>query len=236
MTVVHESVGAAGPGALPFPDVGLVVAAGGSSRRFGAAGNKLLRDLDGLPVVCHCLRTLGSVVLPRHIVLVVAAGSEDDFRLAVDRAGLSGEIRMTPGGTNRTESVWNGVCALPPACSLVAVQDAARPRTGVELLERCVASARLHGSGVAAHRVTDTIKVADPGGIVLSTPARDTLWAAETPQVFRRDWLEAACRTVLESGAEATDDAQAVEHLGHPVHLVESRLPNPKITYPHDLA
>jgi 2-C-methyl-D-erythritol 4-phosphate cytidylyltransferase len=63
---------------------------------------------------------------------------------------------------------------------------------------------------------------------------RDGLWAMETPQCFRLDLLRAAYEQVLKTGAVVTDEVSAAQLAGHPVYLVESRLPNPKLTFPED--
>lgn len=215
-------------------DCGLIVAAGGSSSRFGH-GNKLLMDLAGLPVFCHCLRAFLPLLPAGRAVLVVPAASEPLFAAALAAAGWGERVRLVPGGASRQASVQAGLAALPAAATIVAVQDAARPLATAELLARCVASARACGSGVAAHRVVDTIKAATAEGAVTATPDRRALWAAETPQVFRRDWLAAAYELVARDGLEVTDDAQAVQLAGHPVQLVESQQDNLKITRAADL-
>ncbi len=223
------------PGATELlSDCGLIVAAGGSSSRFGQ-GNKLLMDLAGLPVFCHCLRAFLPLLPAGHAVLVVPVASEPLFAAALAAAGWSGCVRLVHGGTSRQASVQAGLAMLPAAATIVAVQDAARPLVTAELLARCVASARACGSGVAAHRVVDTIKAATVAGEVMATPDRRALWAAETPQVFRREWLDAAYDLVAREGLEVTDDAQAVQLAGHPVQLVESQQDNLKITRAADL-
>jgi 2-C-methyl-D-erythritol 4-phosphate cytidylyltransferase len=65
---------------------------------------------------------------------------------------------------------------------------------------------------------------------------RTGLWSAQTPQVFRRDWLADAYARRGELGRDVTDDAQLVEAAGHPVHVVEGIPTNVKITTKDDLA
>ncbi|MEN0015907.1 MAG: 2-C-methyl-D-erythritol 4-phosphate cytidylyltransferase, partial [Solirubrobacteraceae bacterium] len=67
------------------------------------------------------------------------------------------------------------------------------------------------------------------------TLVRSELWAVQTPQVFRRDWLDRALSAGDELLAVATDDASLVEALGGRVGLVPSGPENFKITTPHDL-
>jgi 2-C-methyl-D-erythritol 4-phosphate cytidylyltransferase len=215
-------------------DCGLIVAAGGSSSRF-AQGNKLLVDLAGLPVFCHCLRAFLPLVPPGQVVLVVPAAQEEDFLAALTAADMQDRLCVVHGGDSRQASVQAGLAALPSSATLVAVQDAARPLVTAELLSRCVLSTRQVGSGVAAHRVVDTIKTATAAGLVSDTLERQRLWAAETPQVFRSDWLTQAYARVSEHNLAVTDDAEAVQLAGYPVQLVESRQANVKITHGADL-
>jgi 2-C-methyl-D-erythritol 4-phosphate cytidylyltransferase len=223
-------------GTLPFADVGLVVAAAGSGSRYSPERSKLFEPLGGEPLFLRCLRTFASVIRADLTVLVVSPAGQERFRQALQALPGGAQITVVPGADSRAESVRCGLAALPGAASLVAVQDAARPLTALDVLCRCLAAARLGGSGVAARRVTDTIKVADAAGRVIATPDRATLWAAETPQVFRRADLERAYCAALCAGRYPTDEAAAIAALGLPVQLVESLLPNPKVTHPNDAA
>jgi 2-C-methyl-D-erythritol 4-phosphate cytidylyltransferase len=218
-----------------FEDVGIVVAAGGSATRFGGERNKLLCELNGLPVVCHCLKTfLAGGVPAESIVVVVPEAQSSDFRAVFEEHSLPA-VRLINGGVARQDSVWAGINALPACVGIVAIHDAARPFTTLELLAACVESARERGSGVAAHKVTDTVKIAKADGQVMSTPDREILWAAETPQVFRRSLIESAYGRLALSGARLTDDAQAVEQMGGDVFLVAHESENRKITFARDL-
>ena len=210
---------------------GVIFAAGGSSTRFG--GNKLFAPLGGMPLFCHALKRFSEWLPPNHCVLVVPLAEMDNFSQIIAEQNLN-NIIIAEGGATRFHSVASGLRSLPKEISLVAVQDAARPLTSLALLQACLQSARECGSGVAAHRVVDTIKTASTDGMVIGTPDRQSLWAAETPQAFRREWLEAAYG-LNTSSQVPTDDAQAVQNAGFPVKLVENHEPNLKVTYPADL-
>ncbi len=217
-------------------DVGLVVAAAGSSSRFGPERNKLLEDFRGLPLFCHCLRNLTSVVPAENVCLAVSAQQRDVFAAALQKSGLPlDERHLLNGGESRSATVSRCLQHLPQHVQLAAIQDAARPFTTAALLESCVDSARRTGSGVAARRVTDTIKQAQADGRVLNTLDRNTLWATETPQVFNLELIRDAYDRVLTRGSTVTDDAQAAEIAGHDVYLVEHETTNIKITYTTDL-
>ena len=137
------------------------------------------------------------------------------------------------------ESIANAFAFLmtfPQAPEFIAIHDAARPLADAELLERCLATARECGAAIAAHRVIDTIHASSEGVFIDDTPIRETLWAAETPQVFRTELYARALREIDWRGNPPTDDAELVRQLPDvQVKLVENTEVNPKITYRHDL-
>ena len=150
---------------------------------------------------------------------------------AVGRAGAL----AVAGGASRSESVRNALLAAPASEDVVLVHDAARALASVELIEACIAGLEGFDAVVAAAPVTDTVKVADPDGVVTATLERSALWAVQTPQVFRRSALERALAQPPEVLAAATDDAGLVEALGGRVGVVRAPHENLKITTPLDL-
>jgi 2-C-methyl-D-erythritol 4-phosphate cytidylyltransferase len=122
------------------------------------------------------------------------------------------------------------LAALPREHGWVAVHDAARALIRPDLVARCVADAMECGAAIAAIPLEDTIKRAALG-VVEATVPRAGLWRAQTPQVFRRDWLEAGHGLP----AAATDDASLVEAVGHRVKITPGDPLNFKITTAADL-
>ena len=76
---------------------------------------------------------------------------------------------------------------------------------------KCSARPRNRGCDLR-HAVSGTLKrVGSDRKIIQETVAREGLWEAQSPQVFRRDWLmEAYARR---DDFAATDDAQLIERL-----------------------
>jgi 2-C-methyl-D-erythritol 4-phosphate cytidylyltransferase len=118
----------------------------------------------------------------------------------------------------------------------VAVHDGARPLIHPSQISRCLAKARETGAAASARPVSETLKRADEAGRVCGSVDRSGLWIMETPQVFARPLLVQAYEAVLREGVLVTDEVSALERLGHPVWLVDNPTPNPKITWPPDLA
>ncbi len=216
-----------------------LIAAAGAGRRMGAGVNKVFMPLGGEPVLLHALRAFESCDAVDEIT-VVASPAEVDAASALVRAtrGLSKVRRVVAGGERRQDSVFNGLRSLDAACDIVVVHDGARPLIRPELIARVVAAARKSGAAIAAVPIRDTVKLVREG-VVVETLDRESLWAAATPQAFRRDLLEAAYEKALTSGADgpiATDDAMLAEAAGIAVTVVPGDADNIKITTRDDLA
>jgi 2-C-methyl-D-erythritol 4-phosphate cytidylyltransferase len=138
------------------------------------------------------------------------------------------------GGASRSESVRNAVLAAPEA-DVYVVHDAARPLVTPALVERCLAALDGVDGAIAAARVSDTVKEAGEDGRVTRTLDRSSLWAVQTPQVFRAEALRGALEVDEDVLAAATDDASLVEAAGGSVRVVEAPAENLKITAPADL-
>jgi 2-C-methyl-D-erythritol 4-phosphate cytidylyltransferase len=205
--------------------VALLVAAGRGERR-GDRGPKAFVTLAGRSLYEWSLEALSAA---RCIDRVVIAVPEDVV-------GIDGSV---VGGASRSESVRNALAAAARAGAdedVVLVHDAARPLVTPALVEACVAGLEGFDAVVAAAPVTDTIKHAPgPDLVVDRTLDRAALWAVQTPQVFRRDWLERALAQPAVTLAAATDDAGLVEALGGRVGIVPAPRENLKITTPLDL-
>jgi 2-C-methyl-D-erythritol 4-phosphate cytidylyltransferase len=149
----------------------------------------------------------------------------------VAEGGWSKVSDVCLGGPRRQDSVVNGLGRLTD-CYWVVIHDGARPLVTVDLIERGLEVAGQTGAAIAAVPVTDTIKLADDDLLVQGTPPRRSLWAVQTPQVFRFDIIAEAYR---QAKFEVTDDSTPVERLGHTVKIYPGAYDNIKITTPDDL-
>lgn len=209
-----------------MPAVLAILAAGSSSR---AGVDKVLADLGGHPVLLWSLQA-GEVAGCFSEIVVVAPAEKLAAVAAVVR-GREG-VRVIAGGATRTASSW---AALDDArdADVIAVHDAARPFVPPSLFQRCVEIARAEGSAVAGLPLADTVRRADEAGASREEIEREGLWAAQTPQVFRRDVLE---KTRTAAGARSfSDDAAAVVAAGLSVKMVPGERRNLKITTFEDL-
>src|SRR5919112_1101504 len=197
-----------------------IVPAGGSGERLGADRLKAFVVCAGRPLIEWSLEVLGSVC--DRVVVAAPAGYDEG----------PDHVR---GGESRSASVRNALGAAPEA-TIAVVHDAARPLITRDLVERCLAALEPGVDGaIAAVPMTDTVKEAASDHRVLRTLDRSTLWAIQTPQVFRADILRRALERDAAALAAATDDAWLVDDVGGVITVVESFPENLKVTRESDL-
>ena len=129
----------------------------------------------------------------------------------------------------------NGLDVIHDKAKFVAIADGARCLTTEDQITSVCRAAYKYKAATAAHRSTDTVKIADSKGFIDSTADRDTVWLAQTPQVFKAKLYRAAADTAFKKGFEGTDDNSLVENIKYPIRLIECGSQNIKITTREDL-
>jgi 2-C-methyl-D-erythritol 4-phosphate cytidylyltransferase len=218
------------------PRYWMIVPAAGKGRRFGAAVPKQFHLLRDDPVAQHTLSRLLSVDCIEHIV--VPCDTESDRWSMVD-AVTSSKVDLTSGGKSRANSVFNGLehlQAVADPMDWVLVHDIARPCVSVCDIHKLISTLdnNLVG-GILAAPVRETLKRVNPDQSVQETLSRDSFRLAQTPQMFRYGLLYEAMSTLLNDGEEPTDEASAMEYVGHTVSVVDGRTDNIKVTSAEDL-
>ena len=238
----------------------VILPAAGSSSRF-QGGDKLATDLGGRPVL---LRTVEDFTRRDEVAQVIVAGPPDDFEAFKERYGAAlgfhGVLLVEGGRVDRWETVRNALAVVDPACTHVAVHDAARPLVTDDLMDRLLLAAEKLDAVIPLQPIASTLKQVDPdasvdagegedlvvdsilgdagrkevpASLVSGTVDRRCYGMAQTPQIFRREILLRAYESVDPSGA--TDDAQVLERAEIPVHAIEGESTNIKITTQQDL-
>ena len=206
----------------------LAVLAAGSASRAGV--DKVLADLGGHPVIVWSVQAGEVAACFREIIVVAPSDRVAEVGAAV--RGRNG-VRVIAGGATRTASSWAALAAAADA-DVIAVHDAARPFVPPSLFQRCVELAETAGTAVAGLPLADTVRRANEAGAAREEIERDGLWAAQTPQAFRRELLEQARAAAGERSF--SDDAAALIAAGLPVKMVPGERRNLKITTFEDLA
>jgi 2-C-methyl-D-erythritol 4-phosphate cytidylyltransferase len=213
----------------------VILPAAGKSTRFGGKEKKPFANIDGRAV---WLRTAELFVNRPDVVQVMLVIAPEDRELVQRRYGANlmfMEIRLVDGGAERFESVANALNHLKAEADQVAIHDAVRPCTPEAVINGVFATAAQHGAAIAGLAVSDTLKRVDTQMKIVETVPRESLWQAQTPQAFRKDWLLEAYGKRASLGAGITDDAQLVEAAGHPVRVAAGSAFNLKITTGDDI-
>lgn len=218
----------------PVERVSAVVPAAGAGRRLAAGRPKAFVSVGGKPLLVRTLENLRRSYSFLEIVAVVSADRIEEASRVLRRYGLS-EVRLVRGGATRSESVRNGLHSLSPASRWVLVHDGARPFVTAGLVRRVLDGARKTGAAIPVEPVSSTVKSVDGRGFVRRTIDRSTLALAQTPQVARRDLLEARYRALGGRALAATDEAALFDGTRVKVRCVPGDPGNVKITVPADL-
>jgi 2-C-methyl-D-erythritol 4-phosphate cytidylyltransferase len=218
-----------------MPDIHALIPAAGAGMRMGSKIPKQYQELAGKPLIHYAIDLL--CTHPRVARVFVVLGPQDGHFRQFDWSAYRGRLEpLYCGGATRGASVRNGLTAMVDAVEpddWVLVHDAARPCLTQALVDRLLdeLSADRVG-GLLAVPVADTLKRADASQRVIETVARETLWQAQTPQMFRYRLLLEAMRHA--DAALLTDEASAIEIMGLKPRLVTGSANNLKVTYPED--
>jgi 2-C-methyl-D-erythritol 4-phosphate cytidylyltransferase len=216
----------------------------GTGSRSGAPMPKQYQTVGGRPMLSYTLAAFDACSEFSQTLVVLAP---DDTHFDARRfAGLRFAVKRC-GGASRQASVFNGLNALiefgAKDGDWVLVHDAARPGITAQMIRTLVGELKDDAvGGILALPVADTLKRIEPEGDahlegrIARTEPRDGLWQAQTPQMFRLGMLRDAIGRARQDGHDLTDEASAIEWLGHAPRLVQGSLRNFKVTYPEDFA
>ena len=223
-----------------------IVLAAGSGKRMNSDIKKQYMMLAGKPVLYHSLKAMEESDVITDVVVVT---SEEDKNYVltdiVNKYKFTKVRDIVTGGKERYHSVMNGLDKITEkgGADYVFIHDGARPLITPDIISRLYDDVRVNETAIAAVKSKDTVKIASPSDIVVSTPNRSLVWIIQTPQVFSYSLIKEAYDVLKEeecglpcSGINVTDDAMVVETFsGHKVKLTEASYENIKITTPEDL-
>lgn len=210
----------------------VIVAAGSGERMLGI--NKIFAELNSMPVLLHSLLIFEKSKYISEIIVVAKGDEIEKICEIAKKNNISKLSKVICGGDKRQDSVYIGLMEVSPKSVLTAIHDGARPLVTQRIIEAAVIAAAESEAAAPAVQVKDTIKCVKSGKVA-RTPERSSLYAVQTPQVFKTDVIKAALTDAIKSGAELTDDCMAVERLGIDVLITEGDYGNIKITTPADL-
>ena len=191
-------------------------------------------ELLGRPLLWHALDTLTRA--PQISKVCVVLAPDDDWWARYDWSELGSKLQpLFVGGATRAASVTNALQTFRDALDnddWILVHDAARACVTVQQVTHLIETlAQDAVGGLLAVPVADTLKRASAEARVADTVSREGLWQAQTPQMFRYGLL----LTAMQAKCDVTDEAGAIEALGHAPRLVAADATNFKVTYPQDM-
>jgi 2-C-methyl-D-erythritol 4-phosphate cytidylyltransferase len=219
----------------PLPPFAVIFPAAGKSSRFSGKEKKPFVNLDGRPVWLRAAEWFVTRPEVKQCLIVISPEDMEMFKRRYAANVMFLNIQVVEGGKERFDSVANALARLQEEIAFVAIHDAVRPCAPHPMIDRVFNAAVAHGAALPGLAVADTLKRVDNGMKVNATISRVGLWQAQTPQVFRKEWLLEAYEKREQVGFAITDDAQLVEATGKPVQLVPGSPYNVKITTGEDL-
>lgn len=216
------------------PFVSAVIVAAGSSHRMGGKDKQFV-NLLGKPVLVRSMEAFEHCPVIKEIIVVTKESSVKTVYEAAEKFGIKKLAAVVKGGDSRAQSVKNGVEAVSADAEFVAIHDGARPLVTSDDIARCANDAFKYGGALLSVPVTDTVKYGRKNGFVEYTPAREKLFAAQTPQIFELGLYRSAMERAFKELSDWTDDSRIFENDGRKVFLTVGSRKNIKITSPEDV-
>ena len=214
----------------------VVIPAAGVGKRMGVDRPKQYIQVNDKTIIEH---TIECFLYREEIEKVVVAISKTDEYWPELAISKHEKVITAPGGAERYQSVFNGLYELKDKAEQddwVLVHDAARPCLSQSAIDRLMIELRQHEvGGLLAMPCRDTMKRANEAGEIIDTVERESLWHAQTPQMFKYAKLYSAINDVLEKDNVVTDEAMAIELSGFRPLLVKGEQENIKVTHKDDL-
>ena len=214
-----------------------IVLAAGQGKRMHSKVQKQFLEIQGYPVLYYSLRCFQESPLIQDIILVTGEESISYCKEEiVQKYGFTKVSAVIPGGKERYDSVYAGLCECRD-CEYVLIHDGARPFVTEEILKRGLQKVKETGACVIGMPSKDTVKLSDEEGYVKETPNRKCVWTIQTPQIFSYPLIREAHDSIRQKDmSKITDDAMVVEQAtGATGALAEGSYQNIKITTPEDL-
>jgi len=212
-----------------------IIVAGGKSKRMRKRVNKLFLLLNKDPIIYHVLKIFQESEDINQIILVINPDDRKKFENIANN--FSKVKKIVDGGTERQDSVYNGIKAIDKAKEddIVMIHNAANPFVNEEIIQNTVRATKKFGAAVVGFPAKDTIKVVEDG-FVKQTIDRKLLWQVQTPQAMKYFLAKKAFEIAYREKFYGTDDTSLVERIGGNVKVVYCQRENIKITDQYDLA
>ena len=212
-----------------------IIPAAGNSLRFSSEIRKPFIQIEERSIVELSLVPILDFSECKGVCIVIPPDDQQAKSSIMDNP----KVFITEGGNSRTDSVQSGLKFWKESnisFNHILIHDAARPclrSSDIQKLIDCL-DQEIDGA-VLGSPCSDTIKeVSEEELTILNTFDRNKLWAAFTPQIFKKESLYSAFRN-KSTNLEITDEASLVEANGGSLRMVQGHKDNIKLTFPEDL-
>ncbi len=214
--------------------VSAIIVAAGKGTRMGSELPKQYMTIGDKTILDTTLYKFEKSNEVDEIILIVNKEDLEFVRneIAVDYNKIT---CVKPGGSTRTESVYEGIKAVRKDCGIVLIHDGVRPFISYNLITSCVEGASNYRACIPVIDVMDTVKEISEDGFVTNTLNRARIKAVQTPQAFEYELIRDCYYDAVMEDAVFTDDASITEYYGYKVKTIDGLMRNIKITTPQDL-
>ena len=211
--------------------ISAIIPAAGQGKRFGKKKQLIL--INNRPLLFYTLIPFIKCDLINEIIIALPHEDIDFVNKYLIELNYEKKINLIKGGQERQYSVLNAISQTNKNNDIICIHDAVRPFISLELLEKTIESCILNGAAIVAVPSVDTLKKIKKSYVV-KTVSRETIWKAQTPQIFKRSILERSLSIAIKSNMNETDESSIVEKAGYKVSIVEGSPLNIKITSEED--
>ena len=211
--------------------ISAIIPAAGQGKRFGKKKQLIL--INNRPLLFYTLIPFIKCDLINEIIIALPPEDIDFVNKYLIELNYEKKINLIKGGQERQYSVLNAISQTNKNNDIICIHDAVRPFISLEILEKTIESCILNGAAIVAVPSVDTLKKIK-NSYVAKTVSRETIWKAQTPQIFKRSILERSLSVAIKSNMNETDESSIVEKAGYKVSIVEGSPLNIKITSEED--
>ena len=205
-----------------------IILGAGSGDRMGGI-DKILTEISGVPAILHSVNAFIEVGIFQTTILLANTDNIDELkRLMSDPKYQS--VHVVLGGNRRKDSVRIGLDQIKSS-DYVMIHDGARPCVSPDLIRRGMMASENSDAAIPVVPITDTVKMLKDS-MVMSTMDRSSLYASQTPQVFKYKTIAELHLTLT---SDVTDDAAIIEIHGGNVSTYDGDPENIKMTNPIDI-
>lgn len=205
-----------------------IILMAGNSTRYGKKTNKNLEKINNKEIILYSLEVF---LKNKHIDDIIIVTKKEDQNKLIKILPKSEIIRITTGGQERKDSVYNGLKIAKN--DIVLIHDGARPLIKESYINNCLKEIKHYDGCTIGVKTKDTIKIVDKNNLVTETTKRDNTYLIQTPQCFHKDLL----KKLHESNRKdnITDDCMLLEQAGYNIKIIDGDYTNLKITTKEDL-